>query len=122
MSDSTAVNESEQGGPGRRALAPAVLEEVVRRVVDVAQPERIVLFGSAARGRMGPDSDVDLLVIKRGIARKRPLAIAIRRALRGLPEAFDILVATPDEVARYGESPALIFREALREGRTLYGA
>ena len=43
-----------------------VLEEIVRRIVEVAGPERIILFGSAARGHVGPNSDVDLLVIKGG--------------------------------------------------------
>ncbi len=105
-----------------RSPAPHVLEEIVRRVVEVAQPEKIVLFGSAARGSMGPDSDVDLLVIKRDVLRKRALATEIRRALRGVPEAFDILIATPEELERYGESPGLVFREALLEGKTLYVA
>ena len=41
-----------------------VLDEVVRRIVEVAQPEKIILFGSAVRGEMGPNSDVDLLVVK----------------------------------------------------------
>jgi UTP:GlnB (protein PII) uridylyltransferase len=41
-----------------------LLDEAVRRVVDVAHPDRIILFGSAARGQMGPDSDLDLLVVK----------------------------------------------------------
>jgi len=52
----------------------ALLGEVVRRVVEVAQPDRIVLFGSGARGRLGPDSDLDLLVIKSGVAHRRRLA------------------------------------------------
>jgi predicted nucleotidyltransferase len=45
---------------------PAILADIVKRVVEVANPEKIVLFGSAARGEMGPNSDYDLLVIKRG--------------------------------------------------------
>ena len=45
---------------------PAVLAEVVRQIVEAARPEKIVLFGLAARGTMGPDSDIDLLVIKGG--------------------------------------------------------
>ena len=43
---------------------PAVLDEVIRRVVEVAQPEKIILFGSAAWGRMGPHSDLDPLVVR----------------------------------------------------------
>jgi predicted nucleotidyltransferase len=102
------------------APSPALLDEVVRRIVEVAQPERIILFGSAARGEMGPDSDLDLLLIKADVPHKRTLAAQVTHALRGLRHAFDIIVATPDEIDRYGESPALIFRDALREGKTLY--
>jgi Nucleotidyltransferase domain len=50
----------------RRPLNQEVLGEIIRRVVETAQPEKIVLFGSAARGELGPSSDVDLLVVKGG--------------------------------------------------------
>ena len=60
------------------ALRSPVLAEVVRRVIEVAQPDRIILFGSAACGQMGPDSDIDLLVIKGGIASRRTLAQRLR--------------------------------------------
>src|SRR6266481_6440154 len=43
-----------------------ILADVIRCVVEAAQPDKIVLFGSAARGEMGPNSDLDLLVIKGG--------------------------------------------------------
>ena len=43
---------------------PAILADIVARIVRAAEPQKIVLFGSAARGTMGPDSDYDLLVIK----------------------------------------------------------
>ena len=49
-----------------KELNEATLQEIIRRVVEIAQPERIILFGSAVRGEMGPNSDVDLLVIKSG--------------------------------------------------------
>jgi len=49
------------------------LADIVRRVVEAAQPDKIILFGSAARGEMGPDSDIDLLVIKRGRFNRRRL-------------------------------------------------
>jgi len=50
----------------KKVLSEETLQEIIRRIVKVAQPEKIILFGSAARGEMGPNSDVDLLVIKRG--------------------------------------------------------
>jgi predicted nucleotidyltransferase len=46
---------------------PAIVADIVRRIVRAAKPERIVLFGSAARSEMGPDSDYDVLVIKGGV-------------------------------------------------------
>ena len=53
---------------------PAALETLVRRIVELARPDRIVLFGSAARGEMGPDSDLDVLVVKSGVEHRRRLA------------------------------------------------
>ena len=49
-----------------RALDQETLDDIIQRIVEVAQPERIVLFGSAARGGMTRNSDVDLLIIKEG--------------------------------------------------------
>ncbi len=103
-------------------LDPAVLEEIVRRIVEVAHPERIILFGSAARGTMGPNSDVDLLVVRAGEYRKRELGWRIRQSLRGLDLAFDILLTTPEELERYRDAWMLVYGPALREGRELYAA
>lgn len=98
-----------------------VLEEIVRRVVEVAKPERIILFGSAARGTPGPDSDLDLLVVKRG-AHRRKLAGDIYMNLIGVGRAVDVVVVTPEDIERFGDSPALIIEPALREGRDIYAA
>lgn len=109
--------------PPNRAntLDAHVLDEIVRRIVDVAQPEKIILFGSAARGEMGPHSDVDLLVVKDG-ARSLDVMKAIYRNLMGVGIAVDALVATSDHVERYRDSHALVFKPALTEGRTIYEA
>ena len=104
-----------------RALDPAVLDEIVRRIVAVAQPERIILFGSAARGKMGRHSDVDLLVVKDGADRRRTAARIYRR-LRGVGAAVDVIVVTPDDVERYRDSHALVIKPALDEGRVVFGA
>ena len=103
-------------------LDPAVLEDIVARVVKAAKPERIVLFGSAARGTMGPNSDVDLLVIKAGKFQRRRLTAAIYRGLRGADAAVDVVVVTPEEVQRYRHTPCLVICPALREGTVVYGA
>lgn len=98
------------------------LAEIVRRIVRVAAPEQIVLFGSAARGETGPGSDLDLLVIKAGAYHRGRLTEEIYLSLIGVGRAVDVVVVTPEDVDRYRESPALVIAPALREGRVIYAA
>ena len=97
----------------------AVLDRVIRRVVQVAQPEKIILFGSAARGEMGPHSDVDLLVVRDGVHR-RAMAGRIYRRLVGVGTPVDVVVVTPEDLERYRDSHALIVKPVLREGSVVY--
>ena len=97
------------------------LKEIIRRIVDVAKPEKIIMFGSAARGEMGPDSDLDLLVIK-SCKNRRLVARAIRRKLIGIGIPKDIIVATPEDIERYKDSIGLIYHPALTEGKVIYAA
>ena len=97
---------------------PAVLDDIVRRIVRVAQPEKIVLFGSAARRAMTPHSDVDLLVIKDG--RDPELSARIYEGLRGVRVAVDVIVVSPSDVERYRDSHALVIKPALQHGRVVY--
>lgn len=99
----------------------ADIQEIVRRIVAFAQPERIILFGSAARGEVMPDSDLDLLIIKPNVHRRR-LAMDLYEALADTGRSVDLIVATPGDIERYGDSPALVFQSALREGRVVYAA
>ena len=105
----------------RGELAPSVLDDIVRRVVEVADPRSIILFGSAARREMGPNSDVDLLVVKEG-ARRGELAGRIYENLWGVGAAVDVVVVTPEDIERYADSRALVIKHALREGRVVYEA
>ena len=97
------------------------IREIVRRIVEVAQPAQIILFGSAARGQMNRHSDVDLMVVKSGCHRRK-LAMAIYKRLMGVGCAVDVIVVTPDDIERYGNCPALIIAPALQEGKTIYAA
>jgi predicted nucleotidyltransferase len=96
------------------------IQEMVRRIVVQFAPEKIVLFGSHARGNAGRDSDVDLLVIKPITGSRRQERLAMRVALRGMGLAKDILLVTPEEVETFRELPGTIIRSALREGKVLY--
>src|SRR5437899_3276543 len=101
------------------AISEETVQEVVRRIVEAVQPEKIILFGSAARGDMGPDSDLDLLVVKAG-ADRRATARAARRALIGLGVPKDIVVVTPEDIERHKDNRGLVIYPALREGKVLY--
>ena len=102
-------------------LDTGVLDDLVARVVEVAEPEKIVLFGSAARGQMDRNSDVDLLVIRKG-GDSHSLVSRIYRRLRGIGVAVDVVVVSPEDVERYKDSHALVIKPALREGRVVYVA
>ena len=107
--------------PAEGTAGQELLQEIVRRIVAAVQPEKIILFGSAVRGEMGPDSDLDFLVVK-ACASRRETARAIRRPLFGIAVPIDIVVATPEDLARHGQTIGLIYRSALQEGKVVYAA
>ena len=104
-----------------RSLDSQTLDDIIKRVVAAAEPEKIILFGSAVRGEMGPNSDVDLLVVK-DTEDPRGLAARIYRRLRGVRVAVDAIVVAPAHVERYKDSHALVIKPALREGTVVYQA
>ena len=85
----------------------------------MADPERIILFGSLARGEAGPDSDIDLLVIKSGVHRRRT-AEEIYRSLFGIPAPVDVIVVTPNDIKRFSGKVGTIIPAALAEGKEIY--
>jgi predicted nucleotidyltransferase len=97
-----------------------IIAEMVRRIVEEFDPQKVILFGSYARGMAGPDSDVDLLVVMPVQGSRRQQRVAIRTALSGMGLAKDVFVFTPDEMERYGDLVGSIIRPALREGKVLY--
>jgi len=101
---------------------PAAIETLVRRIVEVARPDRIVLFGSAARGEMGPDSDLDVLVVKSGVEHRRRLAQDIYMNLSGVGVGVDVIVLTPEDIEAQRDSVGSIVGPALDEGRVIYAA
>ena len=106
----------------KRELSKEKLEEIIRRVIQVAQPERIILFGSAAKGKMGPHSDVDLLVIKKGEFHQGRLTGDIYMNLHGVGQAVDVIVVTPEQVEKYRDNHYLVIAPALRDGKEVYHA
>ena len=103
-----------------RTLGQDILNDIIRRIVEVAEPERIILFGSAARGEMNRHSDVDLLVVKEG--GDANLTARIYEKLYGVGIAVDAIVVSPSDAERYKNSHALVIKPALLEGRVVYEA
>jgi predicted nucleotidyltransferase len=96
------------------------IDKMVRRIVKKFKPEKIILFGSYARGTPTKDSDVDLLIIMPVSGSKREKRIEIGVALHDIRIPKDIIVATPDEVERRKNLVGTIIRPALEEGKVLY--
>jgi predicted nucleotidyltransferase len=96
------------------------IREMVNRIVRKFRPERIILFGSRARGQGSPDSDVDLLVVMRVKGSKRQARLDIRRTLHDIRVPKDIIVTAPEEFEWRKEIVGTIERPAAQEGQILY--
>jgi predicted nucleotidyltransferase len=96
------------------------IDAAVKTLAQAAKPERIILFGSHARGDARDDSDVDLLVIEPAVPDRAREMVRLRRLLRPLRIPVDVLVFSSDEVSRWGSQPGSVLYFALREGRVVY--
>jgi uncharacterized protein len=105
-----------------RALDPEMIEEIVKRVTGAIHPLRVILFGSAARGEMRAESDVDLLIVVPDGTHRRDASRRAFRALTGIGIAKDVIVVTESDVKEFGENPSLVIKPALEEGREVYHA
>jgi|SRR4030042_5142593 predicted nucleotidyltransferase len=95
---------------------------IVRRIVDSVHPQKIILFGSAARGNITSSSDLDFLIVIPSGGHRRKTAQAIYRNLIGIGFAADIVVVTQDDVEQYKDHPGMVIGPALKEGKVLYAS
>jgi len=86
-------------------ISQTLVSEIVKRILDVAEPQRIILFGSAATEQMTKDSDIDLLVLESAPGDTRKESVRIRQAVRGLGYSFDIIVMSTE---RFEESKNVV--------------
>ena len=96
------------------------IEQAVRRIVEVAHPTKVILFGSAARGQSHRDSDADFLVVVDRTNRPRQESIRIRRALGAINMPVDIVVVAADRLQELATRPGLLYAEAMKRGRIVY--
>jgi len=116
------TDEQDHGGKMEVTSIKNILDEIIRRIIDVVHPKKIILFGSAARGEMGPDSDLDLLIIVSSGMHRRKTAQKIYRNLIGVGFAADIVVVTENDIELFKDNIGMVIRPALEEGRVLYAA
>ena len=97
-----------------------LLADIVRRIVETAQPEKIILFGSRARGDARADSDFDVLVIQESDEPRYRRSAPLYVALADLPAEVEVMVYTSEEVEEWSQVPQAFVTTAVREGTTIY--
>jgi predicted nucleotidyltransferase len=118
----TRVQKAKIEAPKNMATYSDVIPQLVQRIVDEVRPLRIIIFGSGARGEMGPDSDIDILVVMPDGTHRRRTAQLLYRKIRGAGVPFDVLVATPSDLEKHRDNIGLIYRTILEEGKEVYAA
>ena len=104
------------------AVTPEKIAEAVRRIVEVAHPVRVILFGSQARGDAGRDSDVDLVIVERDVSNRYAEIVRLMKTLRGLILPVEILVISQRDFDYWSSVPGNVYRAAKLEGKALYEA
>ena len=107
---------------GERYATDELVRDITRRIVEFCRPEKVVLFGSLARGEAKDHSDIDLFVIWDAAPdlSNRQRRVAIRRAIGALRAPLDLLTLTPSEVEEATKDPRSFTSQIMQEGRTLY--
>lgn len=100
----------------------SLIDEIVRRILAVTQPDKIILFGSAATGEMTPDSDIDLLVVEPDPGNTRRESVRLRRQLRGLSHPFDVIVIATKWFEESKNTVGGIAYPANKYGKVVYEA
>jgi predicted nucleotidyltransferase len=100
----------------------SVVEKLINQIVETAHPLRIILFGSAARGDMEPDSDIDLLIVMPEGTDSRAVTRSLYTNVDVMEKDYDLIVTTPKVLEKYKDNCALVYKWALKEGREVYAA
>lgn len=103
-------------------LLKEILDETIKRILDVVHPSKIILFGSTVRGEMDANSDIDILVVVPTGLHRRKTAQNIYRNLIGVGFATDIVVVTEDDIEKFKDYNGMVIRPALEEGKVLYAS
>jgi len=97
-----------------------VPDGLIRRIAERFSPDKIILFGSLARGDADPESDIDLLVLFSDVADPNQRAAELHASLVDFACPADIVVSTTSRFERYKDVVSTVYWPAAREGRILY--
>ena len=103
-------------------LTEEKIKSVVERIVQVARPNKVILFGSYARGNANENSDLDLMVIEPQVADPGREMVRLRMAIGSIGTGVDVLVYSEAEFERRSQVTGTVLHEAKTEGRVLYDA
>lgn len=93
----------------------------VKKIVEASNPVSIIIFGSYARRQLGPNSDLDVMVVANDkVINCRAESVRIRKALRGISMPMDIIVVRRRDLNKFADAPGLIYAAAIREGKVVY--
>ena len=96
------------------------LKEIIERIIEEVDPDKMILFGSRAKGENKEWSDYDICVLKRGIKHRRKLARRIYRKLFGTGAAVDVIVETPEKFEELKDKWFLVHSDIAGSGRVIY--
>jgi predicted nucleotidyltransferase len=98
-----------------------ILDKIINAILQVIIPDKIILFGSQAKGEARPDSDYDILIIKANVEYRRKTAQEIHKKLIGTNTSVDIIIETPERLDKYKDVVDYIYKSILEEGIVIYG-
>jgi predicted nucleotidyltransferase len=102
-------------------ITPKKVKTVVEKIIETSRPRKVILFGSYIKGGMHLNSDLDVLVVTGDeIENSRKESVRIRRALKGILMPMDILVIQESSLKKIANTPGLIYREAVKNGKVVY--
>lgn len=97
-----------------------ILKKIISQIVDIAHPDKIILFGSRAMGTQKEDSDYDFCVLKKNVKKRRKLSQKIYMNLKGGGASIDVIVATPYSYNKFKNKWFLIYSEIDKTGKVVY--
>jgi uncharacterized protein len=92
---------------------------IINRIIDLTSPEKIILFGSQAKGTVAANSDIDLLILIEGVINKRKTAQQLYKDLLPLKGAVDLIIDTPENYNKYKKEKSFIYYQIEKTGKVV---